>query len=661
MVALATTAAARLERAIRNVPGETLQTMTNSTPKEDEKKDSPRNRTFHRGIRTFGWPAAEKAFQAGGVYHDAMPKDRDSSPVADVVFTAVSPALIMLMVGSLVFFLITVLPTGDYKERLLYTSFFFVFAAVLVARIAIQIDAARASMYGLGLAIATFLAMTSYVDYPGGMKSFGWLFNLGLMGLIWWSAHKLTWDCTHVDTNRDASGRGLLAASTEPFNADPVKLKKKKKKQSAFGYWTASWWEHYEANKNKPHTPGVWVVYFSLAALPLFAIGQSLIPGEDDVRRRAAFIQMIVYVGSGLALLVTTSLLGLRRYLIQRKAKIPASLTAGWLGLGAILIVVFLVVGAFLPRPYSEVPWFGLPQAGKSDRQASKYAQLKDSAGKGEGADGDVQEFDKNGKRSVNKNGKGNGKGDQKGNGKGDKKGEGEAKNKVDQKDDQKNGPNAKSGDSEESKSEENAKDGKNGDGNDSRKPPETKLGAVAEKIAKFVKWVVIILVVLLIIGVLFFGVLKYLAPFTAWARNLLDAIRNWWANLFGGSSVVKVKEAFAEGPRGPQRPPPFSEYSNPFADGSAENRREVELTAYTFEALDAWAWDRGHGRTATETPLEFAARLGKEFPDLEQEFRRLASLYARAAYAFGPLPNETKAFLEQFWEALIHGTAVAV
>src|SRR5438034_1045633 len=139
-----------------------------------------------------------------------MAADREPPTLADYAVIAVSPALIMLMVGSLIFFLITVLPTGDYKERLLYTTFFFVFGAVLVARIAIQFDATRAGVYGLGLGIATFLAMMAFVDYPSdsGLKSIGWLLNIGFMALIWWSAHKLTWDCTYVDENRDASGRG---------------------------------------------------------------------------------------------------------------------------------------------------------------------------------------------------------------------------------------------------------------------------------------------------------------------------------------------------------------------------------------------------------------------------------------------------------------------
>ena len=627
-----------------------------------------------------------------------MPADRDSSSAADIVFTAISPALIMMMVGSLIFFLITVLPTGDYKERLLYTTFFFVFGAVLVARIAIQFDATRAGVYGLGLGVVTFIAMTAYVDYPSstGLKSFGWLVNIGFMALIWWSAHKLTWDCTHVDENRDASGRGLLAASglaqqepgdkrqeagdTKP-ETKPSDIKKKRKKKknapkpSAFSTWSGRWWAHREKQKGQPHTPGIWVIYFSLAALPLFAIGQSLIPSDDDERRRATFLQMAVYVGSGLGLLVTTSLLGLRRYLKQRKAKMPGSLTAAWLGLGAVLIVVFLVVGAFLPRPYSEVPWFGLPQASKSEREASKYAQLRDSAGKGEGADGDQTEkgdgkaSGKNGEPGGSKGEKGSGgKSDKKGNSKGgDSKGDskngdskGNESGKKSDDDTSKNkddrgGPNAKTD------SEGKDAKGKGEKGNPGR-TPDTKLGAALGKIAGFIKWIVIAIVVFLVLVAIVLAVLRYLAPFTEWARNLLDALKNWWANLFGGKKASTRREpAVQEDQRGQLRPPPFTDYSNPFADGSADHRDPEELVGYTFEALDAWAWDRGHGRQSAETPLEFAARLGVEFPDFETNLRRMGNLYARVAYAEGTLPADSVPFLEQFWEQMVHGVDVAV
>src|SRR5580700_9290357 len=92
--------------------------------------------------------------------------------------------------------------------------FFFVLAAVLVARISIQYDAGRAAAYGVALGIVTYIALLAFVEYPSGwLKSWGWLVNLGLLALVWWSAHKLTWDCTHIDEKRQSSGRGLLSAA----------------------------------------------------------------------------------------------------------------------------------------------------------------------------------------------------------------------------------------------------------------------------------------------------------------------------------------------------------------------------------------------------------------------------------------------------------------
>src|SRR5947207_7418564 len=100
-----------------------------------------------------------------------MAADREPPTTTDYVVTALSPVLIMLMVGSLVFFLVEVLYAGQYSGKLLYTLFFFVAGAVLVARIAIETDASRASMYGLILGIVTYIALLTYFEYPGG----GWL------------------------------------------------------------------------------------------------------------------------------------------------------------------------------------------------------------------------------------------------------------------------------------------------------------------------------------------------------------------------------------------------------------------------------------------------------------------------------------------------------
>ena len=86
---------------------------------------------------------------------------------------------------------------------------------------------------------------------------------------------------------------------------------------------------------------------------------------------------------------------------------------------------------------------------------------------------------------------------------------------------------------------------------------------------------------------------------------------------------------------------------------GRAEQLSPDELARYTFEALQSWAWERGLGRQAQETPLEFTDRLVEEVPSLEGEARRLALLYARVAYARGRLAAANLAHLRSFWDRL--------
>ena len=126
---------------------------------------------------------------------------------ADYLAIAISPALIMALVGSLVFFLLEVLYVGDYEARLTYVFALFVFAAVLVSRISIEDGREYASLFALPLGLATFLVLVKFVEHPGPWSH---LINLAMMLLVWWCADKLTWDCTLIDDNEDASGEGLL-------------------------------------------------------------------------------------------------------------------------------------------------------------------------------------------------------------------------------------------------------------------------------------------------------------------------------------------------------------------------------------------------------------------------------------------------------------------
>jgi hypothetical protein len=633
--------------------------------------------------------------------------DRSKIPLIDIVSVVIAPVLVMMMVGSLVFFLIEVLQGGRYEGRLQYTFFFFVIAAVLVARISIRQGMKTAIFYGVALAAACFIAMLFFVQYDTPLfQAIGPVMNVGLMALVWWSAHKLTWDCTQFDEDRKASGRGLLSAAgldrtkattadedDEEYDPDRSAVVNQDGRRKKKNRQPLSWWERYqkyrEWRKKKPHTPGVWVLYFALAALPLFALGQALIPAEDSARRSSTFWQMAIYIGSALGLLMTTTLLGLRRYVEDRNASISTRMTATWLTLGGVLIVAFLVVGALMPRPHSETPLFTL-KGSKKDRQASKNAQIRDqNAGNGDGAKGEKKEAG-NGQANA-KGGKDGGKGDgqkaagagkqqnkqggepgkQAGGEKGSNDNKGQQNNqkgndpnkqdqnqKQDQKQNQNQNKNDPNKDNQQGEPDKLDGEGEKADaeGNDaegsSSKSSETmeKLTQAFEKIGTGFKWIVwIVLAVVAIVGGIYF-VVKHLANFTDWAKGLLDWFRGLFRKKPRQNGTARSDEAAEVGV---ERPPPFDAFSNPFADGSAKQREPRELIEYTFLALEAWAWDRSVPRESGETATEFVARLGEEYPKLDAPGQVLAKLSAHALYSRGAVPKDTEWMLPKLWAAL--------
>ncbi len=334
--------------------------------------------------------------------------------LADYVVIAISPALIMALVGSLVFFLLEVFYQGQFVGRLHWVMACFVFAAVLIGRISIEEGYERAIVFGIALAIPVGIASSRFIEIQGNwVDQFGWLINWGLIGLIWWCAHRLTWDCTVIDDAEDASGEGLLQIAglekrPAPAEAEPPSgpvtasgdKKRRKKARADLPLTTraaarlegttsrevpAGWWQRYVEKSRRPHAPGVWVVYFSLAALPLFGIGQWFIPAADVAGRRYAFWLLAIYVAAGLGLLLTTSFLGLRRYLRQRRIEMPTLMANLWLTTGAMVIALLLVLAALLPRPDAEYAISELPfSVGSPDSSSSHHAPVRS-----EGADDD--------------------------------------------------------------------------------------------------------------------------------------------------------------------------------------------------------------------------------------------------------------------------------
>lgn len=570
-----------------------------------------------------------------------MPAEKPKPSSADWVTIALSPPLIMAMIVSLVFFVLAIFYHGEFTHRLHVILFFFIFGIVLVARIALETGfEERAPLYGSVLALLTWFGMGSLVTYPPELAAPSWLINAGLVALAWWLSYRLVYSCTYIDEKADNTGTGMLQAAgldapsdavAEPAKPDTIaeeEAPKRGKKPAA----QPSWWQRYQrysAERRQTQPPGLWVVYFGLAALPIFGLGQALIDVSDVERRDRTVFYMTVYIISSLGLLVTTAFLGLRRYLRQRRLEMPVTVTTAWVSLGVVLVACLTAIGALLPRPQAQPAPPDWARATSAKRDASRFAQTRGEPGKGQGKSG-AEKPDADGKSTRGKGSHAKGGGD-----KGEAKGGGDGPKK-----------NTRSDGAEKSK---DAGGDSNPAANDAAPPAAPALAALS----RVLKWLVFGILALVTLFILARRGLRYLANFCDWARRLLDTLSRMWEDLFGRRrSEAPVTETEIKA----LPPPPFRSFANPFDTGGADRMKPTDLVRYSFAALESWAGERASGRAGQETPIEFTDRLASEVGSLDRETQQLGDLYARVLYAEGSLPPSWRGTLEVFWRQLGSG-----
>lgn len=586
---------------------------------------------------------------------------RPDQTLADYVGIVISPVLIMSMVGSLVFFLVQITYGGAHAERVYWILFWFVFGIVLVGRISMLPDIAdRSSLYGAILAGITWIAMLRFVVFPDALtRALPWglefattaLVNLGWVILVWWSSYKLVWDCTNVDEDADMSGEGLLQASGIEARgqfADKLPSKREKTSATRFVTWRERWQRYREVREQK-RILGVWVVYFSLAALPLFGLGQALVPPDDLERRRNCFWLLAAYVASGIGLLLTTCFLGLRRYLRQRRLKMPKAMVGTWLTFGGSLLVTLLVVGALLPRPHAEYTVADLTSQTGGQKSASSYAAKGGSPGKGEGRAGSSAEKSDSGKAAS-----GQEKAKEQGQGKADgRKGSGqEQKKDNDDKQNQRTGSQQENSGNASQKSP--AENQKRDETSEFQRDRSESAKSITAEVAGFLKWVVFAVVAVVAAGVVCFAVVRYLAHFTEWAARFMAWWARLWASLFGQRGGERDDRSPSTARSRVSQPRPFRSFQNPF--DPQQPWTPFELACYTFAAFEALARERGIARRQGETPLEHAERVAAEIPGLERDGRRLALIYTRGLYASGELSTEVNDVLREVWQRMEFG-----
>ncbi len=300
----------------------------------------------------------------------------------DLALIALNPALIVSMVFALVAFLALVFYHGDHLLRLNFILFLFTLGVVCVSRISIEFGSALATPYGAALACVTWLALMRFVTIEG----FGQSAQMGLHALFiavsWWASHRLTWDCTVLDKERLAEGRGLLETAgldagrrdaATSGNAAPAGTTTKLGSSPShdappndLSHDDVQQTTHSLNRRKQPHPHGVWVIYFGMAAIPLFGFGQMFLTAPHD--RQKGLLLFCQYLASALALLASTSLLGIRAYLRRRYLQMPPEITLVWLGTAGLVVVTVMIAAWFIPRPAPEwsllsyVPSFNSPK-----------------------------------------------------------------------------------------------------------------------------------------------------------------------------------------------------------------------------------------------------------------------------------------------------------
>ncbi|HEX9046757.1 MAG TPA: DUF4129 domain-containing protein, partial [Verrucomicrobiae bacterium] len=648
--------------------------------------------------------------------------DQPRKTLADYVMVAISPVLIMLLVGSLAFFLIQVFYCGEMVHGVRWTMFWFVLAIVLVSRIGIELGKIHARIYGVALALATWIYLAYTHKTPGA--------GAILLGITWLCAHKLTVDCTLIrDDETEGMFQKLWRILSEQIDS-PNPLAGHRNLSALELKAAANLMQR--RRQAPPRAPGRSLIFFSLAALPLFGIGQKFLPAADPQARHAGFAFLVVYLGSAFGLMLTTSFLGLRRNLRLHAVELPANVTSAWLKFGALVTAGVLLLALILPRPGGLSVWKQLayviphrehkasPVAppfnspGKDDGQrAIQPSQQTSSAsdtrrtppGGGAGNARNDNSTHSNSRTDSNQSGgEGGGgeggsgasggghTGDQGSGGKGgdntfktpsirlkDVVPSGNADDSSDNKKD--NSPpttepneNVRDGQGGRPPVEPSAirdKPGKNSATKPAPKPkptvaptpppdqpvpPPPKLGEKQpdDYLYQLLRALLILVLAVFVIWVL----IRFRKPIAKMARAAWTALCEFFRKLFRRQRKPAAAKSSAIVPPLPQ-PGPFATYQNPFITGTANTWTREHLLRHTYEAIQAWAKERGLALKPPQTPREFCRELIEQFPEAGPDLEQFSIYYSQVAFA-RRLPDDIDLEpLRRLWQFL--GDSVTV
>lgn len=164
---------------------------------------------------------------------------------------------------------------------------------------------------------------------------------------------------------------------------------------------------------------------------------------------------------------------------------------------------------------------------------------------------------------------------------------------------------------------------------------------------SNFVKFAIYFIVALVVAYLAWINRKALLKSWLAFLKEL----REFWQRLFGVQVDEPTSEAMDE--EIPVNARPFSSFQNPFTSGQARSWSLEKLIHYSFQATEAWAYDRGCPREKEQTPQEFTKSLANRYEDLSEVLKELANCYGQVAYGSGKAPRDSAKCIKELWGAL--------
>ncbi|MGD8237770.1 MAG: DUF4129 domain-containing protein [Armatimonadota bacterium] len=564
----------------------------------------------------------------GGLRLQLVPSAAGGRRRLDWVTEFAIPLGIIGLLGSFLYYLIHLrsLAGGGASGALMWVCFFFLLGTVFVTRVRTKYgESAIAAPYIIGLAAAIGLFMFQFTMWAGSLVAgrmaggvlVDLMLNYAIVALIWYGASRLTRECTAEDTTERAGEEGMLndiAPGREGRRRRPI------------------------GDRRVTKHPGWLVMWFSLVAVIVFALGQRATRSLSEESVPFAFKCLLTYLFFAMALLALTSLSALRMQVRRKNLALSGAVAPAWIWTSAIAICAILAVAGILPRRDSE--------RGRRPRDAVAESRT------GREREGMAGPVEGQRRRDQRRRGEGDepaapGGKDAESQGAGERDGEGEG---------QRPGDTDAAGASGQ---EGSAAGGTSGEGAGQGRAAAQHTPPPGRDLMWLLKILAAILLALLALYVLY----RLARPFVAWLRRatgwklrvppvfaaMLQRLQALLARILYLLRLRRLGGTVAADAHGIDR----GTLADPFTDRSLAGRSPAEKVRHVYGAMLAYAELLGCPRAPEQTPLEYLRELPAQMAPIRHEAGTLTQYFVQASYTPQDITDEQVDSLKGIWSRL--------